>query len=274
MLEVAIDLTRIPCLPHHLVRGVPTLPGAWILDRMVYAALKLRGDAKGLTAAVATDVAFHRFVKVTPNQDGHYRVIVEQTGDGAYAWLLGDFIHTSGDTLARDVFFAEARIDWQSESAPIDPPTPGIGPVNCVDSVPIASDPYCAPHGGAVALTGPFDCVRDISIGPLGRRAVYSSLPGHFKAGVIPTYLLDSAWRVGAMYANPRGDDLYVPVRMGRLVLPLFTEARTTSRPDWEIRTTAPRVENGQVRWDRTEAFSDMGGSGLVVEDSLAAKLE
>ncbi len=274
LFEVALDLAGIPCLPHHLVRGVPTLPGAWILDRMVYAALKLRGDVSGLTAAVATDVAFHRFVKVLPNQDAHYRVIVEEAGDGAYAWLLGDCVHSSGDVLARDVLFAEARIEWQSETEPLAPPTPGIGPLNGVDSVPVENDPYCAPHGGAVALTGPFDCVREISMGPLGRRAVYSSLPGHFKAGVIPTYLLDSAWRVGAMHANPGRDELYVPVRMGRLVLPLFTEARTTSRPDWEIRTSAPRLEDGQVRWDRTEAFSDGGGSGLVVEDSLAAKLD
>lgn len=274
LLEVEIDPKSIPCLPHHLVRGVPTLPGAWILDRMIFAALALQGNPAGLRSAVVTDVVFHRFVKVMPGQDARYRAVVEAAGDGVRAWLLGDLIHPAGETLARDVVFAEAHIELQAETMPPEAPMPAIGPMNGKDSKRVSADPYCARQKGAVALTGPFDCIRDISMGPLGRRAVYYSRPGHTNAGVIPTYLLDSAWRVGAMYAKQGTDELYVPVRMGRLVLPLFAEARTAEPPDWEIRTSAPRVENGQVRWDRTEAFSDAGGSRLVVEDSLAAKLD
>ncbi|TWT92473.1 Phthiocerol synthesis polyketide synthase type I PpsC [Botrimarina colliarenosi] len=274
LLEIDIDLSSIPCLPHHLVRDVPTLPGAWILDRLVYAALMLRGDSTGLSAAVATNVAFHRFVKLMAGRDVRFRTVVEQSGDGAVAWLLGDIVHPSGDTLARDVVFAEAQIAWQASDSPLATPTQGLGPNNGSDSVLVASDPYCDGHQGRVALTGPFDCVRDISMGPRGRRAVYHALPAHRNAGVIPTYLLDSAWRVGAMYAKPGSDELYVPVRMGRLVLPLLTDARSADQPCWEIRTSAPRLVEGQVRWDRTEAFSEAGGTALVVEDSLAAKMD
>jgi hypothetical protein len=75
------------------------------------------------------------------------------------------------------------------------------------------------------------------------------------------------------MYAAPGQDDLYVPVRIGRLVAPVGMNGQAASASICEIRTTSPRVENGSVRWDRTEVLNEFGALQLVVEDTLATRL-
>ena len=37
--EIVVDAASVPCLEDHLVRGTPTLPGAWALDLMLQAAM-------------------------------------------------------------------------------------------------------------------------------------------------------------------------------------------------------------------------------------------
>ena len=93
-------------------------------------------------------------------------------------------------------------------------------------------------------------------------------------SGFIPALALDAAWRVGAMYAAPGRDDLYVPVRIGRLVAPIGRNGLVSVASNWEIRTTCPRVENGNVHWDRTEVLNEIGALELVVEDTFATRLE
>lgn len=135
------------------------------------------------------------------------------------------------------------------------------------------ADPYCTGQGDRLELSGPFDCLRDIAIGPTGRRARFAADSHHGCSGVIPALLLDSAWRLGAMYAVPGKDELYVPVRIGRVVIPVGRSA-TEPMTDWEIRASAPQIENGKVRWKRTEVLNELGGLRLVVEDAFAAPLQ
>ena len=67
ILERRVDLSKIDFLSQHKVRGVPTLPGAWILDLMVTAGLELPQDAAPIAAVTVRDAAFHRFVRCTGN---------------------------------------------------------------------------------------------------------------------------------------------------------------------------------------------------------------
>ena len=76
------------------------------------------------------------------------------------------------------------------------------------------------------------------------------------------------------MYATPDRDELYVPVRIGRVTTPVGPHAAENQMTNWEIRATAPRFEDGKVRWQRTEVLNELGGLRLVVENAFAAPLQ
>jgi hypothetical protein len=122
-------------------------------------------------------------------------------------------------------------------------------------------------------LSGPFDCVRDIAIGAAGRRARFDPGQSPIASDSIPALVLDAALRVGGMYAVDGKSDLCVPVRIGRLMVPVGSQARSFSASPWEIGSSAPRVENGWVRWDQTEVRDENGVVRLVVEDAFARRL-
>jgi hypothetical protein len=62
-------------------------------------------------------------------------------------------------------------------------------------------------------------------------------------------------------------------VRIGRLEIPIGPHARSFSASPREIRATAPRVENGHVRCDRSTVLDENGAARLVVEDAYAMRL-
>lgn len=75
------------------------------------------------------------------------------------------------------------------------------------------------------------------------------------------------------MYASSGTDDLFVPVQIGRIVMPVAVKVDSNSVSNWEIRSTGPRAESRFVRWDRTEVLSQDGKLQLTVEDALAKRL-
>lgn len=282
ILEQRVKLSQIDCLSYHKVKGVPTLPGAWILDRMVVTGLKLRDDAASIAAVTIRDASFHRFVRYTEHEP-NFRVVAEETGDRIAVWLVGDILNPTGAVLSKDVVFAQATLSFQSEAADVSRSRAGVRDQQFHQIHRHLSDPYCQGQRGDVALSGPFDCVRDIVIDATGRCARYVPapdvpapyLPAPAQAGAlaIPALVLDAALRVGAMYAVQSGDELYVPLRIGRLVAPVGAHAQAFSTLPREIRTTAPRLENGHVRWDRTEALDESGTPRLIVDDAFATRL-
>ena len=273
IMEVGVDISKLECLEYHKVRSTPTLPGAWILDCMVNAAQLLGGGADDATTVVIRDTLFHRFVRHLDGRDPHIRIIVEQTGSEIAVWMIGDVIRADGVIVSKDLLFAQAMLTFQKAGVDLKPSLQEFGEQNG-DGIPrVVDDPYCQGHHQQVDLSGPFDCVRDIAIGRAGRRARFA--PNRLLHGteVIPAHLLDSAWRVGAMYAANDKDELYVPVRIGRLVAPLGAITNSGANEKWEIRATAPRVENGCVHSDRTEAFNESGSLKVIVEDAFATPL-
>lgn len=274
IVEMSVDLSRMASLCHHKVRGVPTLPGAWILDQMVVAALKLCEPQGQITSVTVEDAVFHRFVK--RHEDGpqhHLRVVAEHRGDHVQVWMAGDISHPSGAMLAKDTLFAEATISFQSTAINMQSILPGVEMRNGERGPQSVTDPYCRGADHEVALSGPFDCVRDIVINPTGRCARYAPEAGDVETRGIPGLVLDAALRVGAMYANPDANALYVPQRIGRLVVPMGAATKEFSQLPHEIRTTAPVVENGHVRWERTEALGERGDLHLVLDNALATRL-
>lgn len=273
-IETPVDLTRIECLPHHRVHGAPTLPGAWTLERMACAALKLHGDPAGVRWAHFRDVRFRRFVRHDEGRDLNLRVIAAPGASGVRLWMVGDAVDDAGEVTDRDFVYAEAQLELSHQHpgqgqqlAPLD-----VGVGNAGGA--FWTDPYCRDDSGAaISLSGQFDCLRDIAIGAGGRSARFSAELARPNGEVIPALLLDSAWRIGAMHSNPEKHELYVPIQIGRIVLPIAGGKGPDHTADWQIRTTAPQLANGVVRWQRTEAYGASGGLGLVVEDALAFPL-
>ncbi len=273
ILELRVELSKIECLAHHKVRGAPTLPGAWILERMVSAGLQLHKDAGCITAVTVQDAIFNRFVRYSAEYEPNIRVVAEDTAEGIVVWMIGDILHPTGAALSKDVVFAQATLRFERETTVLRPSLREIGAHGVQGVNQFIDDPYCDGRCNDVELSGPFDCVRDIAIGPHGRRARFVPNQAHSVSGVIPALLLDSAWRVGAMYAIPGQEELYVPVRIERLVLPVGVNANESSASAWEIHTSAPRLESGRIRWDRTEVLDETGALKLIVENAYAMRL-
>ncbi|MFZ5829216.1 MAG: SDR family NAD(P)-dependent oxidoreductase [Planctomycetota bacterium] len=272
ILERRVDLSAIDFLSHHQVRGTPTLPGACILDLMLTAGLELRSGSAPVTSVTVRDARFHRFVRRAENER-NLRVVAQRAGERVAVWIIGDLCHPAGAVLSKDVVFAEAVLSFERAAGAVQRPLPN-GEVQGFDGgAQRLQDPYCSGRCNDIALSGPFDCVREIAIGPAGRRARFD--PGHcpIASNTIPALVLDAALRLGAMYAVQGKSDLYVPVRIGRLVIPVGPEARSLSASPREIRASNPRVEKDHVLCDRSAVLDEDGVARLVVEDAYAMRL-
>jgi hypothetical protein len=115
--------------------------------------------------------------------------------------------------------------------------------------------------------------LSDIRIGVASRQASFNSTQHPNSSSHIPALLLDAAWRLGAMYASVGKGDVFVPLTIGKILLPLGTNASFGSGPKWEIRSTTPKLDKLNVRWDRTEALDQSGRVKLVVENAMATQL-
>ncbi len=273
ILERRVDLSKIDFLSCHKVRGVPTLPGAWILDLMVTAGLELRQDAAPIASVTVRDASFHRFVRCAENER-NLRAVAQMAGDRIAVWMIGDICRPGGPVLSKDVVFAEAILSFEHVAGEMHRSQQQGGDGQGLQgSDQRLRDPYCGGRREDVLLSGPFDCVRDIAIGASGRRARFDPGQSPITSNSIPALVLDAALRVGAMYAVSGKSDLYVPVRIGRLVVPIGPHARSFSASPREIRTTVPRVENGHARWDQSVVLDEDGAARLVVENAFAARL-
>lgn len=242
-----------PWVRFHEVRGRPTLPGAFALDRLLRAALDT--DTPDGGTAVLEDIRFEQFARWGGGADPVLRTEAERTGRWTDTRLMGDVSHSSGHVLQRDVRFCRARVSLQDgfDDTPRVDPGPGD----------TASDPYCTTDG-PVRLSGPFDCLRRIEIGPAGRRAWFD---GATDGQTFPALLLDAAWRLGAMHAEGTASGLYVPIAVGRVTV--LRDVRGTL----QLRAAAPTFRDGVVCCPCVEAVDDRGRVVLRAEDSFARRL-
>jgi hypothetical protein len=239
---------------------------------MLTAGLELRYGAAPVTSVTVRDANFYRFVRYADNER-NLRVVAQVAGDRIAVWMIGDICHPAGPVLSKDVVFAQAILSFEHVAGAVQRPLQDLDGQGLHGSEQRLGDPYCSGRREDIVLSGPFDCVRDIAIGPAGRRARFDPGQSPIALNSIPALLLDAVLRVSAMYAVRGKSDLYVPVRIGRLVLPIGPHARSFSASPREIRATTPRVENGHVWCDRSAVLDENGAVGLVVEDAYATRI-
>ena len=269
-IEVPIDLAKVGCLPHHVVHGTPTLPGAWIVDYFVQAALRLRPDAASITEVVVEDLAFRQFVRFAHQTSPNVRVFAEDNGDTIRTWLVQDVLHPSGEILKKDVVRTLATLSFGKNNSNLVSRLTDC----CNGQMQSLRDPYCLGNGQAVDLSGPFDCMGTIEIGECGRIATVDASASHHWPTTAPALILDAAWRA-AVAGVSGNNDLFVPTQTGRLILSVGQAAGPTNEasPQWTIQSSKPTITGDDASWERTEVIDNRGNVKLVVENGGAKKM-
>ncbi len=209
------------------------MPGAFLLDRVLATILEndpLLAQAEWIEIR---DVQFHRFIKLNRPQTLRLR----RSADGR-VHVLGDVVHASGRVLQSNVLFAEVVIRaCAPETAKLAAPRNGK----------TMTDRYVE-AGSPVALSGAFDCLRNIVLGSVVRSA---SCESHADSDAIgkrfSALAVDAAWRLFAM--SPSKSASHVPHGLGRLSI---HRASAKALPH-QILTAAPRVSADTIACDRFE---------------------
>jgi 3-oxoacyl-(acyl-carrier-protein) synthase/NAD(P)-dependent dehydrogenase (short-subunit alcohol dehydrogenase family)/acyl-CoA thioesterase FadM len=273
LVEVPIVLKDAKWLTYHRVRKIPTLPGAWILEQMVHAALQHTPAARAAQHVIIEQAEFSRFVRHKADQEPNLRLVLEQIDQVWHAWLLGNIIHSSGAVLSRDEIFAQAQLQFSHDTQLGGPKIQHLRADADTLRTCLLRDPYCRPDNTDVCLSGPFDCLRGIRTGPDGRYAKFMPSPTYNGEALVPALLIDAAWRLSAMYAPDAPDELFVPVRFRRLTVPLRSGRLPSPQPGWEICAKQPRVDDRDVYLQRTEVCDAEGRIVLEIDDALARRI-
>jgi 3-oxoacyl-(acyl-carrier-protein) synthase/NAD(P)-dependent dehydrogenase (short-subunit alcohol dehydrogenase family) len=216
VVEWPISPEAMPFLSDHVVRGVPTLPGSFIIAMAADAARKLRPDLK---VVQFERTRFLRMVKAYSDRPSRARAtakVVEKDGSETVVLvhILMDFVHKSGRVLAENQLHTEiyvrmaADVRQPSDIIVDSQGTPGMR----------LPDPYVM-GGSPVQLDGAFRTMSEVLVGRETRSAGYK-LNGGSRYGsdfdyMIPNIILvDAFWRFGTVRTNESGGyPVYVPER-------------------------------------------------------------
>jgi acyl transferase domain-containing protein/NAD(P)-dependent dehydrogenase (short-subunit alcohol dehydrogenase family) len=216
VVEWAVSPETMPFLTDHIVRGIPTVPGSFIIAMAADAAHKLLPDLK---IVQFERTRFLRLVRAYPGVPARVRAVsklAERDGDETVVQvqILMDFIHKSGHLLGKDLLHTEIYV----RMAPMVPkPAEVFGGENGLAGNQLP-DPYVM-EGSPVRLNGAFRTMKHIVVGQRTRRAEYK-LNGQSRYGsdfdyLIPNVILvDAFWRFGTVRENENGSlSVYVPER-------------------------------------------------------------
>jgi hypothetical protein len=200
VMEREISIESAPYLVNHLVGGVPTVPGALIIDYVGEAAYRLRPDLK----IIAFEEAFFRkFIKVYPNRKMQVRIegrVVSENERETIVKIsiLSDFVHSSGVTLQKNILQHESlvRMSPTPLTAPKSVELNGMEGRRSVDPYPIEGSPIC--------LSGPFDAMTNLVIGGDQRRADFkfddlNQSSSESQSMLSKVVLMDSLMRFGVI---------------------------------------------------------------------------
>ncbi|WP_333737460.1 SDR family oxidoreductase [Streptomyces sp. IBSBF 2806] len=217
------DLSTDGYLAHHTVRGVPTLPGTFVVEIAAEAARHL---APGLTPVALEDLRFAHFLRVhdavrSAPAPKKITARVAERGDDltvVEVSVTSDVRAPGGVLLVKDRTHFTARVLLRREL----PVAPAWQHWDDGDDVPVA-DPYHAP-ASPVSLTGPFVSTTRTRLHPLGKRSVYRA---DVAAGdpalsrfTTPAILLDGLARTGVLHLeNGRLVPVAAPLSIRRVDL-------------------------------------------------------
>ena len=277
VLPLEIDLDAAPYLRDHLVQGVPTLPGAFLLGIAAEAAQRLRPP---LRIVAFENTSFRRFVRVYEGRSTQIRLdtrIVEEDAAGALVrvQVLSDFVHKSGAVLQKDVVQTEIFLRMVADL----PAVPARGEAGEIRGGLQLPDPYLL-EGSPVRLNGRFKSLRGLQVERDRRLAHYrlgsSSYPESPLLHMLPNVILvDAFWRFGTIMATgERSLSVYVPERCDRMGV-YFDYTDFTL--DWlhepvVFTGSNPRPQGDQLLVGPIEARDHEGRVRLTVEGGVCRK--
>ncbi|MGE6757427.1 SDR family NAD(P)-dependent oxidoreductase [Corallococcus interemptor] len=269
--DLTVDAASIPCLEDHLVRGTPTLPGAWALDLMFQAALD---DARPeLRTVTIEDVRFSRFIRVKPGARQSLRAECTPLTDApgqhsVQVKLTGDIVHASGVVLEKDLVFAEARFTLTAE-----PPrtSPKLEAARASGHGVSVHDPHCA-AGSPIELRRMFDCLEEIRLEEDARFARLGLPEASRQAGQgVPALVLDAALRLSAMHVEGVSNDVFAPVGVQRATFDRDLVAHDARAPRrLTLKSLAPRVEGDLLQCGTVAAHDEAGRLRMLIEGGIA----
>jgi 3-oxoacyl-(acyl-carrier-protein) synthase/malonyl CoA-acyl carrier protein transacylase/NAD(P)-dependent dehydrogenase (short-subunit alcohol dehydrogenase family) len=275
VIEREVSVEDAPYLRNHVVDGVPTLPGVFLMILMAEAALDLR---PGLKIVAFEDVAFRRFVRLRKDGTLSLRLDASVASEDTDSTLVRvfirtDFVHKNGMVLQKDVELCSLCVRLASSVAAA--PKNGITPLangKLAAASPL-EDPYLM-DGSPVKLGGPFRSLQNITAGPAERNADYRlrdavrSASGDYR--LLDLIMLDSLLRFGGIYQESHQVfPIYVPE--GCRTLKIFYDF---TNPDEKTFTGSLRFtgfnpqprENDRLIVGPVEA-SDLAGRTLALLD-------
>ncbi|QDE90373.1 polyketide synthase [Myxococcus xanthus] len=269
--ELVVDAASVPCLEDHLVRGTPTLPGAWALDLMLQAAV---GNGRPeLRTVTIEDVRFSRFIRVKQGGRQHLRAectpIIDEPGcHGVRVRLMGDIVHASGVVLEKDLVYAEARFTLTAEPPRGTPELDAAAPSGQARRV---HDPHCA-AGAPIELRKMFDCLEEIHIEPSARFARLGLPTEPRQAGsTVPALVLDAALRLSAMHVDGESSAVFAPIQFQRATFDRgLVDVRGGAPLHLSLKALPPRVDGDLLECGTVAALDEAGRLRMLLEGGLA----
>ncbi|GEL68810.1 type I polyketide synthase [Myxococcus virescens] len=269
--ELVVDAASVPCLEDHLVRGTPTLPGAWALDLMLQAAV---GNGRPeLRTVTIEDVRFSRFIRVKQGGRQHLRAectpLIDEPGcHGVRVRLMGDIVHASGVVLEKDLVYAEARFTLTAEPPRGTPELDAAAPSGQALRV---HDPHCA-AGAPIELRKMFDCLEEIRIEPSARFARLGLPTEPRQAGsTVPALVLDAALRLSAMHVDGESSAVFAPIQFQRATFDRgLVDARGGAPLHLSLKALPPRVDGDLLECGTVAALDEAGRLRMLLEGGLA----
>lgn len=269
--ELVVDAASVPCLEDHLVRGTPTLPGAWALDLMLQAAV---GNGRPeLRTVTIEDVRFSRFIRVKQGGRQHLRAectpLIDEPGrHGVRVRLMGDIVHASGVVLEKDLVYAEARFTLTAEPPRGTPELDAAAPSGQALRV---HDPHCA-AGAPIELRKMFDCLEEIHIEPSARFARLGLPTEPRQAGsTVPALVLDAALRLSAMHVDGESSAVFAPIQFQRATFDRgLVDARGGAPLHLSLKALPPRVDGDLLECGTVAALDEAGRLRMLLEGGLA----
>jgi acyl transferase domain-containing protein/NAD(P)-dependent dehydrogenase (short-subunit alcohol dehydrogenase family) len=277
VVEWPVSPTTMPFLFDHLVRGVPTVPGSFIIAMAADAARKLLPDLKIIQFE---RTRFLRLVRAYEGSPGRVRAIskvVDRNGDEhvVQVQIVMDFVHKNGSVLRKDLLHTEIYVRM---SPTVPQPSGSNGYTNGAGGLRLP-DPYVM-QGSPVRLNGVFRAMKEIVVGPTTRHATYN-LNGHAPYGsefdyMIPNVILvDAFWRFGTVQSNQSGKlSVYVPEKCDAMKV-FFDygdfDAEVLRKPV-TFHGANPRTDGESLHVGPIDAYDAQGRILLRVEGGLCRK--
>ena len=237
-------------LSHHLVGGVATMPGMFLVEMAAEAARDITAG-HGVPIAVE-DLTFHHFVRLRLNATAPPLKLITRVLEPSRVEVrvCTDVVAPSGQVLVRGRILCACTVLMAEEY----PSAPGWASAVLLDERPVP-DPYRQP-GSPVRLSGPFSCLRSTRLHADGACSTFVFAGQPAPGFLTPVVLLDAMARTAAFNLTPDGE-ARVPVPLGVRRVDLYQEAS-----DEELAR-----KHGSLRIFATPADSLSPGDRVVAVD-------